>query len=97
VRTLVLASLSSSRSARAAERRGNDFEHQLPPTGRIAGRSRALFGLGADALYVVTLGRTNQSRWQLSVARRRSSTRTVVFTWEQTRGITSSSSMHGQK
>jgi hypothetical protein len=38
---------------------------------------------------VVTLGTTNQSRWQLSVARKALvPRRTVVFTWEQARGIT---------
>ena len=42
-----------------------------------------------DALYVVTLGRPTQSRWQLSVARKALvPRRTVVFTWEQARGIT---------
>ena len=42
-----------------------------------------------DALYVVALGTTNQSRWQLSVARKALvPRRTVVFTWEQARGIT---------
>ena len=42
-----------------------------------------------DALYVVTLGRTSQSRWQLSVARKAlTPRRTVVFTWKQARGIT---------
>ena len=42
-----------------------------------------------DALNVVTLGKTNQSRWQLSVARKALvPRRTVVFTWEKARGIT---------
>jgi hypothetical protein len=42
-----------------------------------------------DALYVVTLGRTNQSRWRLSVARKALvPRRTVAFTWKQARGIT---------
>ena len=38
---------------------------------------------------MVTLGTTNQSRWQFSVARKGLvPRRTVVFTWEQARGIT---------
>jgi hypothetical protein len=39
---------------------------------------------------VVTLGRTNQSRWQLSVARKAlvPRRRIVGFTWQQARGIT---------
>ncbi len=41
-----------------------------------------------DALHVVTLGKTNQSRWQLSIARKTLvPRRTIFFTWERPRGI----------
>ena len=87
------ASLSSSRSARGQARpprkRPSSISFHRQDGSRITFPGAVRAWCERDALYVVTLGRTNQSRWQLSVARNAlAPRRTVVFNWEHARGIT---------
>jgi hypothetical protein len=93
VRTFVLAlallvAISARAGSSAAETTSSiSFHRQDGSPIAFPGAVRAW--CERDVLYVVTFGRTNQSRWQLSVARKALvPRRTVVFTWEQTRGIT---------
>jgi len=93
VRTLVLGlallvAISAAAGSRAAETSSSITFHRADGS-RIAFPGAVRAWCERDALYVVTLGRTNQSRWQLSVARKELvPRRTVLFTWEKARGIT---------
>jgi len=93
VRTLVLGlallvAISLRAGSSAAETSSSISFHRTDGS-RIAFPGAVRAWCERDALYVVTLGRTNQSRWQLSVARKAlAPPRTILFTWEQARGIT---------
>ena len=93
MRTLVLClallvAISASAGSSATETNSSITFHRRDGS-RIVFPGAVRAWCERDSLYVVTLGWTNQSRWQLSIARKAlAPRRTVVFTWEQARGIT---------